>query len=193
MLETDKHSRIKLYTNSKTERQTTFRAACPQPRCFKGISTAIWYPAIFLFHQQQQKSKQIHAWALEIPIMSLHLIFHLKKKKVPAQSASTYVGPKSREVPPWSAFAPQLPRELARQVLFGRPQCFGTHILHPSSLRHEQSWWRDIATWSGTARFVWCTRRPHQAARLCPTACTSVPNTLRSWLSAWMFVPENTL
>lgn len=33
-----------------------------------------------MFRWQQQKSKQIHAWAPQIPIMSLHLIFQGKKE-----------------------------------------------------------------------------------------------------------------
>lgn len=112
---------IKLYTSSKRGRQ--------ERRCLElhdlnldvskvflqRFDILIW----FLFHWQQQKSKQIHAWALEIPIMSLHLIFQ-EKKKVSAQHTSTYLAPNSRYASLCSASPSQLSRQLARQLLFAR-------------------------------------------------------------------------
>lgn len=112
-----------------------------------------WY---ILLHWQQQKCKQIHAWALEISIMSLHLIFK-EKEEVSAQKTSTHVAPRSRWVSLWSASA-SAPESAGKASSLWkiRAQSFETGTFHPSPHPHEQIWWEDFVIWSGSVLSEGC-------------------------------------
>lgn len=145
-----------------------------------------------LLHWQQEKSKQIHAWALEISIMSLHLIFQGKRRGFSSEHQHTC---SSQEQMGISVVCLCLSSRVSWQGKFSledKSSEFWNRHVPPLTTSTRADLVGGFVIGSGPVLSEGCYCGAGLGAQApCLTTGTTALSTPRSWLG--VFVPESTL